>query len=189
MTAHSPFVHLLRRWAFAFALLAATYNPTGWCYLSWVQNRPDLPASIVVVFGSALVAGYVYLIRGALGGFGHWATFALFGFLWALLWALSDYNIIPKNAGTLWVWLALVVTSITLAVAISWPKLRKGGLFGAKRLAGSKAKPEASDPTVARRRRPRRVVNEGEGFVILDEEKERSEGGRARRARPWRTCE
>ena len=47
------------RWVFAFVLLAATYNPTAWNYVSWSMTNAETNLSMVVLLGLVLFVGYI----------------------------------------------------------------------------------------------------------------------------------
>ena len=45
------------RWLFAFLLLAATYNPTQWNYLRWVQTGWTEQMPLAVLAGATTAVG------------------------------------------------------------------------------------------------------------------------------------
>ena len=74
-------------------LIATTYNPTGWCYLVWVDRHRDLPASIVLLSGFVLTVGFIEYSRKAYGAVGWQGIGGLFIFFSTILWTLSDYDL------------------------------------------------------------------------------------------------
>ncbi|MDG1068862.1 MAG: DUF6524 family protein, partial [Sulfitobacter sp.] len=61
------------RWICAFALLAATFNPTEYNYVQWVRSYGGMNISIAVLTGLLLLIGYIIYLRATLrsiGGFG-----------------------------------------------------------------------------------------------------------------------
>ena len=120
----------LQQFSQMLLLVCATYNPTGWCYLVWIDNQPDLPASVVLVFGAVLVACYIYSFRAAIASLGMWNLVFLFVFLWGVLWMLADLHLIQFTSHEVGLqWAAIFILSLTLAVGKEWPKLRKGQIL------------------------------------------------------------
>ena len=113
------------RWLAAFALLAATYNPTDYNYIKWVMTLGDGSISMMVLAGLLLLIGYIIYLRATLrsiGGFGMTLVLALVG---ALLWVLYDFGVLSLNNAGLNVWLGLLALSLVLGVGLSWSHVRR----------------------------------------------------------------
>ena len=113
------------RWLAAFALLAATYNPTDYNYIKWVMTLGDGSISMMVLAGLLLLIGYIIYLRATLrsiGGFGMMLVLALVG---ALLWVLYDFGVLSLNNAGLNVWLGLLALSLVLGVGLSWSHVRR----------------------------------------------------------------
>ena len=67
----------LIRWAFAFLLLAATYNPTQWNFVRWAIGNYQNMLSVTVLVGLILAIGYIILLRATLRSIGMFGM--LFG--------------------------------------------------------------------------------------------------------------
>ena len=112
------------RWLTAFALLAATYNPTSFNYVKWVMTQGERPVSLMVLAGLLLLIGYIIFLRATLrsiGGFGMLLVLALVG---ALLWVLYDFGVLSLDNTGLNVWLGLLALSLVLGVGLSWSHVR-----------------------------------------------------------------
>ncbi len=116
---------LLKQWLRAFGLVILTYNPNGIGYLSWVARDPDLPASLALLCGIALMAGYVFYIRGTLSAIGRWGALGLTVFLLVVLWTLADYRIVNTSNDLVFEWSLLIILSLVFAIGVSWPQLRQ----------------------------------------------------------------
>jgi len=114
----------------AIILIAATYNPTGWCYLSLVDRYPALPASIVLLSGFVLMVGFIKYFRQSYGAVGAWGIAGLSFFFVAALWTLSDFHVVDLNDHNVGIWALLLVLSLILSIAASWPELRRLRLLG-----------------------------------------------------------
>ena len=113
------------RWLTAFALLAATYNPTSFNYVKWVMTQGERPVSLMVLAGLLLLIGYIIYLRATLrsiGGFGMLLVLALVG---ALLWVLYDFGVLSIDNTGLNVWLGLLALSLVLGVGLSWSHVRR----------------------------------------------------------------
>jgi hypothetical protein len=113
------------RWLAAFALLAATYNPTDYNYIKWVMMLGDGSISLMVLAGLLLLIGYIIYLRATLrsiGGFGMMLVLALVG---ALLWVLYDFGVLNLDNAGLNVWLGLLALSLVLGVGLSWSHVRR----------------------------------------------------------------
>ena len=113
------------RWLAAFALLAATYNPTDYNYIKWVMTLGDGSISLMVLAGLLLLIGYIIYLRATLrsiGGFGMTLVLALVG---ALLWVLYDFGVLSLDNAGLNVWLGLLALSLVLGIGLSWSHVRR----------------------------------------------------------------
>ena len=113
------------RWLTAFALLAATYNPTPYNYVKWVMTQGERHLSLMVLAGLLLLIGYIIYLRATLrsiGGFGMLLVLALVG---ALLWVLYDFGVLSLDNTGLNVWLGLSALSLVLGVGLSWSHVRR----------------------------------------------------------------
>jgi hypothetical protein len=113
------------RWLTAFALFAATYNPTSFNYVKWVMTQGERPVSLMVLADLLLLIGYIIYLRATLrsiGGFGMLLVLALVG---ALLWVLYDFGVLSLDNTGLNVWLGLLALSLVLGVGLSWSHVRR----------------------------------------------------------------
>jgi len=115
----------LTRWAVAFLLLGATFNPTQWNFVSWAQTNFDTQTPLTVLLGLILLVGYIIYLCATLrsiGGFGMGLVLAITG---ALVWSLHDFGLISFGDPTLNIWLALLALSLVLGIGLSWSHVRR----------------------------------------------------------------
>lgn len=113
------------RWICAFALLAATFNPTEYNYVQWVRSYGGMNVSIAVLTGLVLLIGYIIYLRATLrsiGGFGMILVLAVVG---AGIWVLYDLGVLRLQDPSLNVWLGLGALSFVLAIGLSWSIVRR----------------------------------------------------------------
>ena len=115
----------LIRWAFAFILLAATYNPTEWNFTRWgMANYTDM-LSVTVLIGLLLMIGYIIYLRATLRSIGLFGMLLVLAVAGTLLWVLFDQGIISLADPTLNTWIAIGVLSLVLAIGLSWSIVRR----------------------------------------------------------------
>ncbi len=115
----------LLRWSFAFALVAATINPTQWNFIYWARNYYSQELPLTVLFGLVLLIGYVIYLRATLrsiGGVGMALIFAVFA---AFLWVLWDQGILTFNNSDLDGWMGILGISFILGIGLSWSFVRR----------------------------------------------------------------
>lgn len=58
------------RWAMAFGLLSATFNPTRWNYVTWARTGFGDQMPLTVLLGLLLLVGYIIYLRATLRSIG-----------------------------------------------------------------------------------------------------------------------
>ena len=89
------------RWLFAFVLLAATYNPTGWNYVRWSMVNYDTNLSLTVLFGLVLLVGYIIYLRATLRSIGLFGMILILAVVGTVLWVLFDQGVVSFRDGVL----------------------------------------------------------------------------------------
>lgn len=115
----------LTRWAFAFALLAVTFNPTQYNYVNWVQDYGGMNLSIAVLLGLLLAIGYIIYMRATLRSIGAGGMMLVLAVVGALVWVLYDLGVLRLDNSSLNVWLGLLALSLVLGIGLSWSHVRR----------------------------------------------------------------
>jgi hypothetical protein len=115
----------LIRWAMAFVLLAATYNPTDWNYVSWTMVNFNGETAMMVLMGLLLMAGYIIYLRATLRSIGMIGMGLVSAIVAAGVWLLIDQDIIQLGNATVKVWFVLVGLSFVLGIGLSWSFVRR----------------------------------------------------------------
>ena len=110
----------LIRWIIAFALLAATYNPTGLSYARWARDNWDSQTSLVVLFGLLLLVAFIVFLTAVLRGIGALGVALVLAVAGALLWVAYDFDLLDIQNPTAMTWVGLVALSLVLAVGMYW---------------------------------------------------------------------
>ena len=114
----------LIRWAFAFLLLAATYNPTQWNFVRWAIGNYQNMLSVTVLVGLILAIGYIILLRATLRSIGMFGMLLVLAIAGTLLWVLFDQGFINLTNPTVNTWLGIIMMSLVLAIGLSWSIVR-----------------------------------------------------------------
>jgi hypothetical protein len=109
----------------AFALLAATYNPTQWNYVRWVNlNWPD-QMPLALFLGLVLLVGYLVYVMSTLRSIGPLGVLLTAAILGAGLWVLIDWGILSLTNATLNTWLGLFALAVIIGLGLSWSIIRQ----------------------------------------------------------------
>lgn len=113
------------RWAVAFGLLAATFNPTDWNYARWAQMNFSDQMPLAVFLGLLLAVGYIIYLRATLRSIGAFGMGLVLTVAAALLWVLYDYGVLTFENPTQNTWLGLVALSLVFGIGLSWSHVRR----------------------------------------------------------------
>lgn len=113
------------RWLFAFALLAATFNPTQYNYINWAGQNFSDQMPVAVFLGLVLVVGYVIYVRATLRSIGAFGMFLVLAVVSALVWVLYDNGFLVFGNSDALVWLGILALSIVLGIGLSWSFVRR----------------------------------------------------------------
>lgn len=113
------------RWLFAFVLLAATYNPTGWNYVRWSMVNYDTNLPLTVLFGLVLLVGYIIYLRATLRSIGLFGMILILAVVGTVLWVLFDQGVVSFADPTINTWIGILALSVVLAIGLSWSIVRR----------------------------------------------------------------
>lgn len=116
---------ILVRTLTCFLLVFATWNPTGYSFVTWARYSPWATAPEIAVAGTLLLGMHILFFRIAwlsLGADGVSATLAI---LVAGLLTLSEFGLVDLWRGDVWPYLLLAALSLTLAVGVTWSLLKR----------------------------------------------------------------
>ena len=118
-------IGFLVRWAIAFVLLAATFNPTPYNYVSWLERNYSEQTPLAVLSGLLLLVGYIIYMRATLRSIGGFGMFLVLSIVGALVWVLNDFGWLSLSETSQMVWLGLFALSLVLGVGLSWSHVRR----------------------------------------------------------------
>lgn len=106
----------------ALVLVFATYNPTEWSFVSWVQaamTEGTLGPEHLLI-GILLAIGWTIFGVASIRALGVLGLVLGGGFLAALVWFLIDFGWLSATSAESVTWIILVCLAILLAVGVSW---------------------------------------------------------------------
>lgn len=115
----------IARWALAFVMLAATFNPTRYNFINWAQNNWDAQMPLTVLFALLLLVGYIVYMRATLRSIGAFGMGLILAIAGALTWVLVDFGVLDLDDPTRNLWLGLVALSLVLGIGLSWSHVRR----------------------------------------------------------------
>lgn len=113
------------RWAFAFGLLTATFNPTQWNYVRWARSSYVEELPLTVLLGLILMIGYIIYLRATLRSIGGFGMILVAALIAALIWVLVDWGILSLDNTELNLWLGIFSLSVVLGIGLSWSHVRR----------------------------------------------------------------
>ena len=115
----------LIRWALAFILLAATYNPTRWNFLVWASENYMIYTAQFVLFSLLLTTGYVIYLRATLRSIGLFGMGLVAAITASAVWVLIDQGFVSLGSPDLKIWVAILGLSFVLGIGLSWSHVRR----------------------------------------------------------------
>ncbi len=114
-----------KRFLFAFAMVALTWNPTPYNYVRWAMNQWSEMMPVVLLFGLIMLVAWVVFVRATMRSLGPVGLFLAGGIAGALFWVLWFYGLIGQGDGALIKWVAMILIAAILTAGMSWSHLRR----------------------------------------------------------------
>ncbi|WP_108260375.1 DUF6524 family protein [Mangrovicoccus ximenensis] len=116
---------LLPRWAIAFLLVAATFNPTPYNYISWSLHHGWNTLSVAVLAGLLLFAVWVVFLRATLRSIGPFGMALVAAIFAAAVWVLHDLGVLTLENDAATAWLGILGLSLVLGTGLGWSHVRR----------------------------------------------------------------
>lgn len=115
----------LVRWLFALLLVFGTYNPTDYCYTSWLANSEFSVTPLMALAGITLLIGWIIYLRATLLSLGMLGVALFAAFFGCLIWLFVDIGWLSLEPSGAMAWIILVLLSLVLATGMSWSHIRR----------------------------------------------------------------
>ncbi|MBK5933872.1 hypothetical protein CCR78_07795 [Rhodovulum imhoffii] len=113
------------RWVFAFVLLAVTYNPTQYNFVTWAMGAWEGQLPFVVLGSLLLLVCYVIYLRATLRSIGIPGMLLILAIMTTVAWVLIDRGVLVMELSSLNTWLILAGLSLVLGIGLSWSIIRR----------------------------------------------------------------
>ena len=115
----------LIRLFFAFILVFATFNPSGYSYFHWLKATMPSVTPYIALAGIVLIIGWAMFIRATLRSLGPIGVTLAFLLQACFVWLFIDLGWFDWQNVSLMAWVGLSITAATLAVGMSWSHIRR----------------------------------------------------------------
>lgn len=118
---------LILRLLFALAVVAITYNPTGFSYFEWARDAllGKTLGPLHAIAGIVLLGAWVVLISATSRSLGVPGVLLVAAFFASLVWLLVDRNLVKAGSFQAVAWIGVTGIGLVLAVGVSWSHIRK----------------------------------------------------------------
>jgi hypothetical protein len=116
---------ILVRTLACFLLVFATWNPTGYSYLSWARHSPWATTSEIAAAGAMLLALHILFVRIAWLSLGADGISAALAIGLAGLLTLWEFDLVDLWQSEVWPYLLLMGFALLLAVGVTWSLLKR----------------------------------------------------------------
>ncbi|GAB3092917.1 hypothetical protein G8770_05885 [Aestuariicella hydrocarbonica] len=113
------------RWLFASALVFATYNPSGYSYVSVLLEKGTEFGPVLGLAGIVLIIAWVIYLRATFLALGWLGVILGTAFSACFVWLLIDLGWLSLDSPGAMEYVVLLVLSFILAVGMSWSHIRR----------------------------------------------------------------
>jgi len=113
------------RWLAAIALVFGTYNPTEYCYLSWVRQADKQQLPYMIFIGLLIVMGYAIFFRAAKQSLGLWGVGLLVLFFGSAIWSLTHLGVLDLQNHNLFLYVTLLTLATIMSIGLDWSIIRR----------------------------------------------------------------
>ncbi len=115
----------LLRWLFAFVLVVATFNPSGYSLFHWLWPLSDaqLPLKILVII--IALGCYIFYLSATFKSLGMLGIIILMAFCGTLIWLFVDQGWLDLSNSGILSWVMIFMISTVLGIGISWSHVKK----------------------------------------------------------------
>lgn len=108
----------------ALLLVLATYNPSDYSFVDWVQSTMGNAEAALgpehFFVGVLLLIGWAIYLAASYKSLGPVGMVLAAAFFATLIWLLIDFGILSVESGTTVTWIVLVCLAGLLAIGVTW---------------------------------------------------------------------
>lgn len=122
-TSQFTFASFIIRYLIAIVLVFATYNPSGYSWVHWLNS--DAAMVYKTATGIVLLIGWVMYLRATWNSLGALGTLLAAAVFAVMIWLLIEWDLLALNNTSVMLWVVEFVLSGVLAVGMSWSHIRR----------------------------------------------------------------
>ena len=115
---------LMGRFIASLVLVLATYNPTGFSFVSWLAGNFPQVQPIQAVVGLALLALWIFFVHATWRSLGTVGVSIGLAFFAAVVWLISSWGWFNSSSHAALIWMALIVIACMLTLGLCWALVR-----------------------------------------------------------------
>lgn len=115
---------LMGRFIASLVLVLATYNPTGFSFVSWLAGNFPHVQPIQAVVGLALLALWIFFVHATWRSLGTLGVSLGLAFFAAVIWLISSWGWLNSSSHAALIWLSLIVIACMLTLGLCWALVR-----------------------------------------------------------------
>jgi uncharacterized protein DUF6524 len=114
----------LARFLASLVLVLATYNPSGWSFVSWIAGNFPRIQPIQAVVGIVLLAIWIFFAHATWRSLGTLGVAIGLAFFAAVIWLISSWGWLNSSNHTALIWVALFFIACMLTLGLCWGLIR-----------------------------------------------------------------
>jgi Family of unknown function (DUF6524) len=115
---------LLGRFVASLLLVVATYNPTGFSFVSWLAGNFPHVQPIQAVIGLALLGVWIFFVHATWRSLGTLGVSLGLAFFAAVIWLISSWGWLSSPNHSALIWMVLIVIACMLTLGLCWALIR-----------------------------------------------------------------
>lgn len=115
---------VLGRFVASLVLVLATYNPTGFSFVSWLAGNFSHVQPIQAVVGLALLAIWIFFAHATWRSLGTLGVSLGLAFFAAVIWLISSWGWVNSSSHSALIWIALIAIACMLTLGLCWALIR-----------------------------------------------------------------
>jgi Family of unknown function (DUF6524) len=115
---------LAGRFLASLALVLATYNPSGFSFLGWVEAVFPHVQPLQAVLGLILLAVWIFFLHATWRSLGTLGVSLGLAFFAALIWLISSWGWLNSASHSAMIWIALIFIACMLTLGLCWALIR-----------------------------------------------------------------
>jgi Family of unknown function (DUF6524) len=115
---------LVGRFLASLVLVLATYNPTGFSFVSWLAGNFPHVQPIQAVVGLGLLALWIFFVHATWRSLGTLGVSLGLAFFAAVVWLVSSWGWLNSSSHAALIWIALIIIACMLTLGLCWALVR-----------------------------------------------------------------